>query len=62
MNITVNGIEPSNNKKVLLLPPEDFDPDDAEIVVKEMRNRFPECEWSILTGGFNVLVLSKDEE
>lgn len=60
MNIIVNSIEASDNKTVLLLPPEYLDNDTATEIQRFLKEEMPNVEWKILTGGFTAVVSSED--
>jgi hypothetical protein len=61
VNISLQSVEIHNNSRILLLAPADFDEEDAVAVTEGLQRRFPEADWAVLTGGFQVINLERDD-
>lgn len=55
MNVYVTGIDLSDNKNVLLLPPESMSDEDNLELRNVLLEKFPGCNFVVLTGGFQAV-------
>lgn len=58
--IVIAGIEMTEGKNILLLSPSDTDPETELEVLKYLRERFTGVNFTVLSGGFQALVLNDD--
>lgn len=60
--IVIAGIEMVEGKNILLLTPDDTDPEVELEVLNYLRERFTGVNFTVLSGGFQAIVLNDDSD